>query len=106
MLRMGPAVMQNTMLIPDFYITLIAAYHYTLDPNDFETINPKFGIYNPPKETLNLYITIVNVRLDVYAIRPHKPLGLPLCIFGSVYHNDDACHSQQHLHYSVCHGKN
>ena len=48
MLRMGPAVMQNTMPIPDFYITLIAAYHYTLDPNDFETIKPKFGIYNPP----------------------------------------------------------
>jgi hypothetical protein len=27
---------------------------------------------------------MVNVCLDVYAIRPHKPLGLPLCIFGSV----------------------
>ena len=48
---------------------------------------------------------MVIVRLNVYAIRPHKPLGLPLCIFGSVYHNDDACHSQHHLHYSVYHGK-
>ena len=48
MLRMGPAVMQNTMFNPDSYITLIVAYHYTLDPNDFETIKPKFGIYNPP----------------------------------------------------------
>ena len=47
MLRMGPAVMQNTMLNPDFYITLITAYHYALDPKEFETIKPKFGIYNP-----------------------------------------------------------
>ena len=38
----------------------------------------------PSKENLNLYITMINVHLDVYAIRPHKPLGLPLCIFGSV----------------------
>jgi hypothetical protein len=38
----------------------------------------------PSKENLNLYITMINVHLDVYAIRPHKPLGHPLCIFGSV----------------------
>jgi len=76
--------MQNTMFIPDSYIIPIAAYHLTLVHNDSETVEPKFGIYIPPKKNLNLYITMINVRLDVYAIRPHKPLGLPLCILGSV----------------------